>query len=241
MEIFSLAMEAADANLFKDATVNKASHPLPPPTSILTRNRARLPLWMNFTFSLVLSIQGFHLQSPWEEGSHITSVSLQDERATISAKVRTVGESWSKEIKETWNSSCAARNTIRAGSPSVSRDQASSDEEYHLYQMSQSDSSHPPITIPLFVNDKQIEMELDTGASVAIIPEQTRNSLFPNVQLRRSMIALKTYTNELMAVAGQLNVRFKYGSHSRSKTGSNCGAGRWAKPSRPQLAQIYQA
>ena len=62
-------------------------------------------------------------------------------------------------VKENQNETLRVQlETQSAGSPSVSRDQATSDEEYHLYQM-QSDSSHPPITIPLFIkiNDKRIE------------------------------------------------------------------------------------
>ena len=55
-------------------------------------------------------------------------------------------------------------------------------------------------------------MELDTGAAVSIISDQTRRSLFPDLQLRNSSLVLKTYTDELMQVVGQLNVQVKYGS-----------------------------
>ena len=55
-------------------------------------------------------------------------------------------------------------------------------------------------------------MEVDTGAAVSIISNQTRRSLFPDIELRKCAIVLKTYTEEAMEVIGQLNVRVTYGS-----------------------------
>ena len=69
-----------------------------------------------------------------------------------------------------------------------------------------------PFNVPVLVNRKKLTMELDTGAAVSIISDQTRRSLFPDLQLRNSSLVLKTYTDELMQVVGQLNVRVKYGS-----------------------------
>ena len=59
-----------------------------------------------------------------------------------------------------------------------------------------------------------LEMELDTGAAVSIISNQTRQVLFPTLQLRPSSLALKTYTDEQMKVVGQLNVRVEYGTQT---------------------------
>ena len=56
---------------------------------------------------------------------------------------------------------------------------------------------------------------MDTGAAISIISDQTQRSLFPDLQLRKSRLVLKTYTDELMTVVGQLNVRVTYGSQEQ--------------------------
>jgi len=44
-------------------------------------------------------------------------------------------------------------------------------------------------------------MELDTGAEVSVIPEATYLLLFPDKQLMKSGVVLKTYTGESITVA----------------------------------------
>jgi len=97
-----------------------------------------------------------------------------------------------------------------AAKSTTSDNEGSSGEEYRLYQMTNRASE--PFNVPVLVNGKKLTMELDTGAAVSIISDQTRRSLFPDLQLRNSSLVLKTYTDELMQVVGQLNVRVKYGS-----------------------------
>ena len=89
----------------------------------------------------------------------------------------------------------------------------SSEEETELavHQMGKPSVNHP-ITVEMSVNDKTLQMELDTGAAVSIISEDAHKKLFEDVPLHRSPIALKTYTGEPMAVRGQLMVHVKYGS-----------------------------
>ena len=55
-------------------------------------------------------------------------------------------------------------------------------------------------------------MELDTGAAISIISEETRKTLFADQKLRESSLVLKTYTGEPMQLVGQLNVWVKYGT-----------------------------
>ena len=92
---------------------------------------------------------------------------------------------------------------------SISDSDASSGEGYHLHKLH--DRSSNPINVPVFVNGRQLTMELDTGAAVSIISEETRKTLFVDQKLRKSTLVLKTYTEEPMQVVGQLNVRVKYG------------------------------
>ena len=71
-------------------------------------------------------------------------------------------------------------------------------------------SSTPPIKVPLVINGRLHEMELDTGAAVTIISEKKFRELFPETQLTRSSVLLKTYTGERLSVAGDANVRVQY-------------------------------
>ena len=66
------------------------------------------------------------------------------------------------------------------------------------------------ITVEPEVNGVPLEMELDTGASVSIVPEKTWKDRFPGVQLENTGIQLKTCTGEELRVLGQIQVRVKY-------------------------------
>ena len=61
-------------------------------------------------------------------------------------------------------------------------------------------------------------MEIDTGATVSIISDETRKKLFPEAILSKSSLLLKTYTGEAMPVAGEMNVVTKYGSQTADLT-----------------------
>ena len=71
-----------------------------------------------------------------------------------------------------------------------------------------------PIEVTVHVEGKPLTMELDTGAAVFIISEETRRKILPQVKLRKSKIILKTYTDQTMEVVGQLNVHVKYGTQT---------------------------
>ncbi len=49
-------------------------------------------------------------------------------------------------------------------------------------------------------------MEIDTGAALSIISEETRKMIFPDEPLHDSLIILKTYTSVRIQVTGQLNL-----------------------------------
>ena len=72
--------------------------------------------------------------------------------------------------------------------------------------------SPTPINVQVLVNGRQLTMEVDTGAAISIISEETRKTLFADQKLREASLVLKTYTGEPMQVVGQLNVRVKYGT-----------------------------
>ena len=90
------------------------------------------------------------------------------------------------------------------------------DEKHHdaesMFKVGRS-SSEPSIMVPVTINDKQLNMELDTGASVSIISQEIWNSSFLNVKLTPSTMKLKTYSGEVLKVVGQAMVNVTYGGN----------------------------
>jgi len=64
-------------------------------------------------------------------------------------------------------------------------------------------SSHP-ITVQLEVQGKPLLMEVDTGAAVSIISEETYDTLFSQVPLNQSTVGLRTYTGESISIRREL-------------------------------------
>ena len=71
-------------------------------------------------------------------------------------------------------------------------------------------SSHP-IMVDLFINDRKVNMEVDTGAAVTVMSEEQHKKLFPRTKLQPCSLLLKTYTGEAMSVAGQIPAQVRYG------------------------------
>ena len=67
-----------------------------------------------------------------------------------------------------------------------------------------------PILIPVDMNGKSLQMELDTGATVSIMSQQKFASLFPSTQIPRSKVTLQTYTGEPMKVLEEVPVQKTY-------------------------------
>ena len=55
-------------------------------------------------------------------------------------------------------------------------------------------SQTPPIVIPVKINGKQIQMELDTGATLSLVSKGTYKLHWPEQQLQQSIDKLKTYS-----------------------------------------------
>ena len=53
-------------------------------------------------------------------------------------------------------------------------------------------------------------MEIDTGAAVSLISEETQKYLFPKGCLCQPKVHLKTYTSESIPVIGVLRVQVNY-------------------------------
>ena len=67
-------------------------------------------------------------------------------------------------------------------------------------------SSDKPLEVDLQLEGKPLRMEVDTGAAVSLVSEETYRSLFPTVPLQSSMTKLRTYSGEPLTVLGQQEV-----------------------------------
>ena len=83
----------------------------------------------------------------------------------------------------------------------------SSSDEYFLHKLGKNST---PIQVSLVANGKPLEMEVDTGADISIILEETRKALFPTQKIYKSDLILKKYTGELIAIIGSLHVHVQY-------------------------------
>lgn len=72
-----------------------------------------------------------------------------------------------------------------------------------------------PLTTTVTINRKPVSMEIDTGASVSLISEQTFKGLWSKKNspgLRRPNLHLRTYSGEQLQVLGELDVKVRYGT-----------------------------
>ena len=91
----------------------------------------------------------------------------------------------------------------------VSPMDSTAEHEYPLFTLSTSHT--PPITISVQINDKQVLMELDMGAAVSLVSEDTHKKHWPEYKLQESMARLKTYSGEHLEVLGSIDVVVVYG------------------------------
>lgn len=82
-------------------------------------------------------------------------------------------------------------------------------DEHELFHIHQ-EKPEPSIMVPVKVNGEKFSMDLDTGASVSIMSEETWRRRFPNVALQESQIKLKTYIGEALEIIGRARVEVIY-------------------------------
>ena len=76
-----------------------------------------------------------------------------------------------------------------------------------LYNLS---SGQQGIEIPVELNGTSLLMELDTGAGVSVISEETYKKTFSGTPLMLSNTRLRAYTGHPLKVQGQLIAHLKY-------------------------------
>ena len=97
-------------------------------------------------------------------------------------------------------------NCVQADQDSDSTDDPPDDS---LVCQINGDSSRT-MNVQLQINGIPLFMEIDTGAAVSIISEQTQRNLFPTATFQPTRIKLRTYTGEPMPVLGELTVDITY-------------------------------
>ena len=84
-------------------------------------------------------------------------------------------------------------------------------EDYTMYTLT--GVSVKPLKVTVSVNNVDLNMEVDTGASVSIISEETYSRLWPEGQqpsLQESAITLRTYSGEQLSIKRTLAVDVQY-------------------------------
>ena len=95
----------------------------------------------------------------------------------------------------------------------VQEEQVECDREYSLFSIP-SNGTSKPYTVTLEVAGQQLQMEIDTGASLSLISESTCRKLWPKKRLLPTIAKLKTYSDETLPILGTLNVQV---SHNKQK------------------------
>ena len=85
------------------------------------------------------------------------------------------------------------------------------DDNYGIYSLGKEQAE--PYVVDVLVSNESLKMEVDTGAAVSVMNEDTYTLLkkkHPNLQLKESKVRLNTYTGEQVKVLGQVETSVKY-------------------------------
>ena len=83
-------------------------------------------------------------------------------------------------------------------------------ETYQLYTVDTEKDKPSAFWAMLKVNGKELRMEIDTGASVSIISEETLRECFEDIPIEDTSSTLRTYTGEIMPTMGTAHVEVEY-------------------------------
>ena len=94
-----------------------------------------------------------------------------------------------------------------------------------------------PIVVTVLADGKELQLEVDTGASVSIISNITFRELWEGDRtLRESTVVLHSYANQVINVLGELDVTVAYGDHAEEDTNVAGGIGKGSKSVWTRLA-----
>lgn len=107
-------------------------------------------------------------------------------------------------------------------------DDKSGENEVLLSHIFSCRSSHGGYAVKVKIAGRNVTMQVDTGASVSIVPEKMYRQYWPNVPLERCSLRLKTYGGSTLAVAGKLTVHVEHDGQTETlplivvRTEKNC-------------------
>ena len=78
------------------------------------------------------------------------------------------------------------------------------DAFYHVHVVSS--KRDDPYVVQLYIENRPVTFEIDTGAGVTLISEDTYKSTFLDIALKKCSMKIKTYTNEVVNVLGEIDV-----------------------------------
>ncbi len=106
------------------------------------------------------------------------------------------------------------RSTRKNAVRFVESDSDSEDQEevllLHIGTVSKLDSKSPPIQVQVVIDECNVDMEVDTGASVTIMSESKFYNLWPGRSLDKTEVRLQSYSKETIPVLGSTQVSVCY-------------------------------
>ncbi|XP_037502705.1 uncharacterized protein K02A2.6-like [Rhipicephalus sanguineus] len=103
---------------------------------------------------------------------------------------------------------CTTAQTKRTNALECS-DEDSEHEVYHFINVTRSSYD-----VNIQVEGKPLNMQIDTGAAVTVVPEYVYDSHFAHVTCQPTKVTLRTYTGEQMTLKGQCEVAVVYKGQS---------------------------
>ena len=91
----------------------------------------------------------------------------------------------------------------------VVQDDTDGNAEYTLFTLNSPSSR--PFQVPVMVNNQKLVMELDTGAAISLLSEETYHKLWPDKALQQTTTVLWTYSGEQLVVCGCMEAEVVYG------------------------------
>ena len=84
-------------------------------------------------------------------------------------------------------------------------DDNTDDSDLPVFTMKSSRSSASPIMLPVHVEGKSLQMELNTRSALSVISLQAYQTLLSHIPLKETTVSLKTYTGEVITPKGVLS------------------------------------
>ena len=103
--------------------------------------------------------------------------------------------------------------TVDSNSTESDENEADVDMNAPVYSLFGCTTDRPgmkPIKVTMSVDNTDLVMEVDTGAALSLVSEETFKSHWPNADLQKTNLNLRTYTGERVSVLGNFNVEVDY-------------------------------